>query len=168
MIWLSATTASGTPKIRHPKLSHQPPNQRIPSALRSKHSRYSAINTEDLQVEAIISRECPECHRTEMFYHTKQLRSADEGTTVFYRCECGFQRCSKQLIEGTLSGKTLRSSRRRNRGVFHLTIRLILAIIESDDDASRTTCSGSSRNRRSMSSTPVSFSKLPNASAARA
>lgn len=63
----------------------------FPSALRAKHSEVQAVNAEDLQVEAVITRECPECHRPEMFYHTKQLRSADEGTTVFYRCECGFK-----------------------------------------------------------------------------
>jgi DNA-directed RNA polymerase I subunit RPA12 len=63
----------------------------FPSALRAKHSEVQAVNAEDLQVEAVISRECPECRRPEMFYHTKQLRSADEGTTVFYRCECGFK-----------------------------------------------------------------------------
>jgi DNA-directed RNA polymerase I subunit RPA12 len=63
----------------------------FPSPLRAKHSEVQAVNAEDLQVEAVISKECPECHRTEMFYHTKQLRSADEGTTVFYRCECGYR-----------------------------------------------------------------------------
>ncbi|KIW33704.1 uncharacterized protein PV07_00532 [Cladophialophora immunda] len=63
----------------------------FPSPLRAKHSEVQAINTDELQVEAVISRECPDCHRPEMFYHTKQLRSADEGTTVFYRCECGFK-----------------------------------------------------------------------------
>ncbi|KIX08323.1 uncharacterized protein Z518_02979 [Rhinocladiella mackenziei CBS 650.93] len=63
----------------------------FPSALRSKHSEVQSINAEDLQVEAVIARDCPACHRSEMFYHTKQLRSADEGTTVFYRCECGYK-----------------------------------------------------------------------------
>lgn len=63
----------------------------FPSALRSKHSEVQSINTDDLQTEAVIQRECPSCRRPEMFYHTKQLRSADEGTTVFYRCECGYK-----------------------------------------------------------------------------
>lgn len=62
----------------------------FPSALRSKHNDVQNINTEELQVESIATVECPECGAKEMFYHTKQLRSADEGSTVFYRCgECG-------------------------------------------------------------------------------
>ncbi|RMZ84839.1 hypothetical protein DV737_g998, partial [Chaetothyriales sp. CBS 132003] len=63
----------------------------FPSALHAKHSDVQAVNAEELQVEAVINRTCPQCGRSEMFYHTKQLRSADEGTTVFYRCECGFK-----------------------------------------------------------------------------
>ncbi|RVX70736.1 hypothetical protein B0A52_05387 [Exophiala mesophila] len=63
----------------------------FPSALRAKHSEVQAFDAENLQVEAVISKDCPDCGRTEMFYHTKQLRSADEGTTVFYRCECGYK-----------------------------------------------------------------------------
>jgi hypothetical protein len=41
--------------------------------------------------EAIIERDCPDCGRKEMFWTTVQLRSADEGSTVFYRCVCGFK-----------------------------------------------------------------------------
>lgn len=65
----------------------------FPSALRAKHNDVQNVNTEELQVENIAPDvECPECHAKEMFYHTKQLRSADEGTTVFYRCgECGYK-----------------------------------------------------------------------------
>lgn len=63
----------------------------FPSALRSKHSEVQNVNVEDLQVESIVAKDCPDCGRTEMFYHTKQLRSADEGSTVFYRCECGYK-----------------------------------------------------------------------------
>ena len=63
----------------------------FPSALRSKHSEVQSVDAESLQVEAVIAKDCPDCGRTEMFYHTKQLRSADEGTTVFYRCECGYK-----------------------------------------------------------------------------
>lgn len=63
----------------------------FPSALRAKHSEVQSVDAESLQVEAVIAKDCPDCGRTEMFYHTKQLRSADEGTTVFYRCECGYK-----------------------------------------------------------------------------
>jgi DNA-directed RNA polymerase I subunit RPA12 len=63
----------------------------FPSALRAKQSDVQHINSEELQVEAVITKTCPQCGRAEMFYHTKQLRSADEGTTVFYRCECGYK-----------------------------------------------------------------------------
>jgi len=36
--------------------------------------------------KTIIPEECPECHAKEMYFYTMQLRSADEGSTVFYEC----------------------------------------------------------------------------------
>ena len=64
----------------------------FPSPLRSKHTDVQNVNTEELEVENVDSVECPECGAKEMFYTTKQLRSADEGTTVFYRCgDCGYK-----------------------------------------------------------------------------
>lgn len=64
----------------------------FPSALRSKHTDVQNVNTEELQVESIANEECPQCQAKEMFFHTKQLRSADEGSTVFYRCgQCGYK-----------------------------------------------------------------------------
>lgn len=40
---------------------------------------------------AKIKHQCPACNREEMMYSTAQLRSADEGQTVFYSCECGYK-----------------------------------------------------------------------------
>lgn len=36
--------------------------------------------------QVVISQECPVCHHPEMYFFTLQMRSADEGTTVFYEC----------------------------------------------------------------------------------
>lgn len=37
-----------------------------------------------------IEQQCPQCGNHEMKFYTLQLRSADEGATVFYRCDkCG-------------------------------------------------------------------------------
>lgn len=63
----------------------------FPSALRAKRSAVQTLSAEDRKTEAIIDRTCNECGRKEMFYTTVQLRSADEGSTVFYRCVCGFK-----------------------------------------------------------------------------
>ncbi|KAI9222221.1 DNA-directed RNA polymerase I kDa polypeptide [Blastocladiella britannica] len=39
---------------------------------------------------ATINEKCPKCGNPEMTFHTMQLRSADEGQTVFYSCKkCG-------------------------------------------------------------------------------
>lgn len=35
---------------------------------------------------AKIKERCPKCGNHEMTFHTMQLRSADEGQTVFYSC----------------------------------------------------------------------------------
>lgn len=39
---------------------------------------------------AIVTQTCGECGNDEMYFYTLQLRSADEGSTVFYECvKCG-------------------------------------------------------------------------------
>lgn len=41
---------------------------------------------------ATIQEKCPKCDHFEMIFHTAQLRSADEGQTVFYNCaKCGYK-----------------------------------------------------------------------------
>lgn len=35
---------------------------------------------------ATIEEPCPNCHHHELLFYTMQLRSADEGSTVFYEC----------------------------------------------------------------------------------
>ncbi|XP_043275481.1 DNA-directed RNA polymerase I subunit RPA12 [Venturia canescens] len=40
----------------------------------------------------IVERQCPQCDNNKMSYATLQLRSADEGQTVFYTCtKCKFK-----------------------------------------------------------------------------
>lgn len=34
----------------------------------------------------VVERRCPKCNNDKMSYATLQLRSADEGQTVFYTC----------------------------------------------------------------------------------
>jgi DNA-directed RNA polymerase I subunit RPA12 len=40
--------------------------------------------------KTIMNEDCPECDSKQMYYFTRQMRSADEGQTVFYECvKCG-------------------------------------------------------------------------------
>jgi DNA-directed RNA polymerase I subunit RPA12 len=61
----------------------------FPSLLRQQRSAVQTVERSDMNNEATIQMTCPECDRTEVRYYTLQLRSADEGSTVFYSCECG-------------------------------------------------------------------------------
>ncbi|KAF4724433.1 G elongation factor, mitochondrial 2 [Perkinsus olseni] len=41
---------------------------------------------------ALVDEECPKCKNPRMAFWTQQLRSADEGQTVFYECQkCGYR-----------------------------------------------------------------------------
>ncbi|CAI7605263.1 unnamed protein product [Penicillium bialowiezense] len=71
----------------------------FPSSLRAKQSEVQTLSADDRKTEAVIEKTCPDCARKEMFYTTVQLRSADEGSTVFYRCVCGFKYAIPPIYE---------------------------------------------------------------------
>lgn len=62
----------------------------FPSSLRDTRSLLQTVTLADRSAEVRIEKTCPKCARTEMFWTAVQLRSADEGSTVFYRCLCGY------------------------------------------------------------------------------
>eukprot|EP00249_Psilotum_nudum_P015236 c25218_g1_i1 orf=89-517(+) len=41
---------------------------------------------DETQQRAVVNDECPKCRHPQLEYYTRQLRSADEGQTVFYEC----------------------------------------------------------------------------------
>ncbi|KAI7937105.1 hypothetical protein MJO28_016004 [Puccinia striiformis f. sp. tritici] len=63
----------------------------FPSILRQKrtlvqNTTNSAGHQNDPAAAPLMDESCPKCNNPQMRYHTLQLRSADEGTTVFYEC----------------------------------------------------------------------------------
>lgn len=74
----------------------------FPSSLRAKRSEVQTINDDDVQTSVVIQHPCEKCGRPEVRYYTQQLRSADEGTTVFYECECGHKCVYVRLCRGKL------------------------------------------------------------------
>ncbi|EFP80649.1 uncharacterized protein PGTG_06605 [Puccinia graminis f. sp. tritici CRL 75-36-700-3] len=63
----------------------------FPSVLRQKRTLVqqtanSAGHQNDPAAAPLMDESCPKCQHPQMRYHTLQLRSADEGTTVFYEC----------------------------------------------------------------------------------
>nr|CAG8548359.1 8909_t:CDS:2 [Entrophospora candida] len=54
------------------------------SKLRLRHSKIKQVSRKT--ESASIKEKCPKCDNEEMNYHTMQLRSADEGQTIFYNC----------------------------------------------------------------------------------
>ncbi|KAH9820879.1 DNA-directed RNA polymerase I subunit RPA12 [Teratosphaeria destructans] len=65
----------------------------FPSSLRTRlTSDVQDMSETDMQTDATIKLSCEKCGCEEVRYYTQQLRSADEGSTVFYTCpQCGFK-----------------------------------------------------------------------------
>ncbi|SCV00142.1 LAMI_0G03158g1_1 [Lachancea mirantina] len=80
-------------KFSHLKVVTATAQDAFPSALRSKKSAVkTSLARNELEDGATIKEKCPQCGNDEMHYHTLQLRSADEGATVFYTCTaCGYR-----------------------------------------------------------------------------
>jgi len=62
----------------------------FPSSLRQK--KTSLVQQRDVEKKKVfVDETCEKCGAKQMSVKTLQLRSADEGATVFYSCEkCGF------------------------------------------------------------------------------
>ncbi|ORY65367.1 uncharacterized protein BCR38DRAFT_342392 [Pseudomassariella vexata] len=62
----------------------------FPSLLRQKLSTVQTVERHKVQTEAIdTSVSCEKCGRSNIRFSAVQLRSADEGSTIFYTCDCG-------------------------------------------------------------------------------
>ncbi|KAG8425126.1 DNA-directed RNA polymerase I core subunit rpa12 [Metarhizium acridum] len=62
----------------------------FPSFLRQKlQSNVQAVERHKLKTSSTVQERCPKCGREEVTYTNVQLRSADEGSTLIYNCECG-------------------------------------------------------------------------------
>jgi DNA-directed RNA polymerase I subunit RPA12 len=59
----------------------------FPSSLRTRlRSDVQEYDEGEIQTDAIIDHPCEKCGNPQTRYYTQQLRSADEGSTVFYTC----------------------------------------------------------------------------------
>ena len=62
----------------------------FPSMLRQKlHTSIQEVEKHKIDTMAKADERCPKCGAEEVRYTTLQLRSADEGSTILYYCDCG-------------------------------------------------------------------------------
>lgn len=57
----------------------------FPSALRQKRKTQTKIH-ESSETRMIVTEQCPNCGYHEAYSEEKQMRSADEGSTILYTC----------------------------------------------------------------------------------
>ncbi|TVY46670.1 DNA-directed RNA polymerase I subunit [Lachnellula occidentalis] len=61
----------------------------FPSLLRQKRSAVQTVERSDMENSVKIAMTCEMCGAKEVKYTSAQLRGADEGSTIFYQCDCG-------------------------------------------------------------------------------
>ena len=76
----------------------------FPSPLRQKLSSVQVVERHKVQGEATTTETCPKCSRTEVRFSTAQTRGADEGSTVFFHCDCGYRYVYCRTWDGRRSG----------------------------------------------------------------
>lgn len=70
----------------------------FPSALRQKLSIVQTVERHKVQTERIdTNMDCPKCGKRGIRYSEVQQRSADEGSTIIYNCDCG-ERCGYRNV----------------------------------------------------------------------
>jgi DNA-directed RNA polymerase I subunit RPA12 len=47
------------------------------------------LKASEMATKATMKETCEKCGRKEVRYSEQQLRGADEGSTIFYECDCG-------------------------------------------------------------------------------
>lgn len=101
----------------------------FPSPLRAKRSAVQTLTAADRKTEALTQHTCARCGRKEMYFTTVQLRSADEGSTVFYTCVCGYKyaltrvRSQFRLISNHSMQRNFKQlKRRKSRCIFGFKI----------------------------------------------
>ena len=71
----------------------------FPSLLRQQLSSVQVVEKHKVQTERVdANMECPKCGRTGIRYSEAQLRSADEGSTIFYNCDCGHRSVTSSRV----------------------------------------------------------------------
>lgn len=54
-------------------------------------AKLMSVGDDDDEVWQTVNETCPKCGHEELSYKTAQLRSVDEGATIFYKCpKCAF------------------------------------------------------------------------------
>jgi DNA-directed RNA polymerase I subunit RPA12 len=57
-----------------------------------RRKRIIGLDSQEQQQHAIVDEPCPQCQFPQAKFYTLQLRSVDEGSTVFYEClSCKFK-----------------------------------------------------------------------------